>query len=199
MSEVAQNVLIQGLNPKKGKNRKFLIFALITLLNIGLLFLIGSQLLTPTSKSGADPLIGLAAPNFILPLLQPTSSEQKLSLASLQGKPIVLNFWASWCTPCKNESPLLQRTYQQLQTQGKDVVFLGVDFQDSHDTGVSFVQRYAITYPMVQDISGSVALNQYTIAALPVTLFVNRQGIVVSRVRQELTEQALLNNLHAIE
>ena len=115
----------------------------------------------------------------------------------MKGKPVVLNFWASWCAPCKEEAPLLQNTWKQVQTQGKDVVILGIDFQDSKNDSLSFLQAYNITYPIVLDADGSVA-SKYGVPSLPQTIFINRNGMVTSREPRELTAQVLSNNLQLI-
>jgi thiol-disulfide isomerase/thioredoxin len=105
-------------------------------------------LLTPVSKGVPDPLVGHPAPDFSLALLSAQSGQRMLSLADLTGKPIVLNFWVSWCAPCKEEMPLLEKNWEQAQAQGKDVVFLGVDFQESSSDAMSFLQQHTITYPI---------------------------------------------------
>ena len=84
-----------------------------------------------------------------------------------------------------------------MQAQGKDVVFLGIDFQDSSDNALSFLQLNSITYSNVLDASGSVA-STYGVTALPQTIFINRHGIVISRVARELTNQTLASNLQLI-
>ena len=145
----------------------------------------------------ADPLVGHPAPAFSLTLLHSDGSQSTLSLANLKGKPIVLNFWASWCAPCKEEMPLLEQTWKQMQAQGKDVVFLGVDFQESSSDAASFLQQHAISYPIGLDTDGAVAL-KYDITALPQTVFINRNGTVASRIPGELTSKTLTSGLDLI-
>jgi peroxiredoxin len=91
--------------------------------------------------------------------------------------------------------PLLESTWKQVQ--GKDVVFLGVDFQDSNSAGINFLQANNITYPIVLDADGSVAF-KYGVTSLPQTIFINRHGTVVSRVPRELIPQVLSSNLQLI-
>ncbi|HEV2580641.1 MAG TPA: TlpA disulfide reductase family protein, partial [Ktedonobacteraceae bacterium] len=154
---------------QKKHRRKILLFSGVSLLNVGLLALLLTQLLTPAPHAMTDPLIGHAAPGFTLP--QSQSPTQKLSLSNFMGKPVVLIFWASWCDPCKQEEPILESAWKQMQTQGKDVVFLGINFQDSTSNATSFLQQYGITYPNVVDANGSVA-NAYGITSLPDTFFI---------------------------
>jgi len=184
---------------KRSRKRSIIIFTVVSLLNIGLLALLWTQLLTPAPKpanglSTTDPMIGQTAPNFTLALLT-TNGASNLSLASLKGKPVILNMWNSTCVPCIAEAPLLQKQWTQAKAQG--VVFLGVDYQDVKSDGLHFLQQYDITYPNVLDATGSVAIN-YGVTGTPETFFINRQGIVVSHVIGELTAQTLQNNLRLI-
>ena len=197
MHELAENAPVQDQMRNNKRRRRILIFCVVSLLNVGLLALLLTQLLTPAPKSESDPLVGHPAPDFSLAMLRPHTGKSTLSLSNFKGKPVVLNFWASWCDPCKEEAPLLESSWKQVQTQGKDVAFLGIDFQDSSNNGISFLQLYSITYPIVLDADGSVAI-KYGVTALPQTIFINRNGTVMSRVPRELTAQVLSNNLQAI-
>ena len=185
---------------KGSRRRSIIIFVVVSLLNVGLLALLWTQLLTPAQNttqgrsSNADPLVGHSAPNFTLDILSPHAGPA-ISLASFRGKPVVLNVWNSTCGPCIDEAPLLQSMWQRVRSQG--VVLIGIDFQDTKTDGLYFLQRYGITYPNVLDATGSTTIS-YGVTATPETLFINRQGVVVSRVAMELTEQTLQSNLQLI-
>lgn len=197
MSELAEagNPPIQATVHMKKRRRRIVIFCVVSLLNVGLLALLLTQLLTPASKPVSDPLIGKSAPNFSLAMLP--DSKSTLSLSNFKGKPIMLNFWASWCDPCKQEAPLLENTWKQMQAQRKEVVFLGIDFQDSNNDAINFLRLYNITYPNVVDASGSVA-SEYGVTGLPHTIFINRHGTVTAKVAGQLTAQVLASNLQSI-
>ena len=197
MSEVAQNASVKESVRKNKRKRRIVIFCVVTLLNVGLLALILTQLLTPATHSVSDPLVGHAAPNFSLVMLHPDSGKNSLSLSNFKGKPIVLNFWASWCQPCKDELPLLENAWKQLQAQKKDIVFLGIDFQESSSEATSFLQLHGITYLGGLDTDGSIA-SKYGVTSLPQTIFIDRNGTVTSREPQELTAQELSKNLQLI-
>ncbi len=180
-------------NKRRSRRRSITIFVVVSLLNVGLLALLWTQLLTPTSKP-SDPLVGHPAPDFTLSLLS-ANGASNLSLASLKGKPVVLNMWTSTCVPCIAEAPLLQQQWTQAKSQG--VVFLGVDYQDVPSDGLHFLSQYNVTYPNVLDATGSVAIN-YGVTGTPETFFINRQGIVVAHVIGELTPKVLQQNLQLI-
>ena len=192
-----ENAPVQGSVRKNKRRRRTLIFCVVSLFNVGLLALLLTLLLTPAQHAVSDPLVGHPAPDFSLAMLSPHSGTGVLSLSDFKGKPLVLNFWASWCAPCKEESPLLERTWKRMQAQGKDVAFLGIDFEDASSDAASFLQQYGITYPAVLDGNGSVAF-KYGIASLPDTIFINRNATVVGKVSRELTDQLLSSNLQLI-
>ena len=102
-----------------------------------------------------------------------------LALESLRGKAVVLNFWASWCGPCKDETPLLQKSWQRWE--GKDVVFVGVNVKDFRGDARSFVRRFGVTYPNVYDGKGST-VGRYGVTGFPETYFIDARGRVVYRI-----------------
>jgi cytochrome c biogenesis protein CcmG/thiol:disulfide interchange protein DsbE len=195
MSKLAEDVPVQGTVRKEKRRRNMLIICAVSLLNIGLLALIWTQLLTPASNPQSGTFIGHTAPDFSLPMLRASNQQNMLTLSNFKGKAVVLNFWASWCGPCKEEAPLLESAWKQVQ--GKNVVFLGIDFQESTNNATDFLQSYNITYPAVLDTHGAVA-NKYGVTSLPVTVFINQKGVVVSKISQELTAQILSSNLSLI-
>ena len=198
MPELVENASAQKLVSKNKRRRRILIFCGVSVLNVGLLALLLTQLLTPASpKSSSDPLIGHPASNFSLAMLGPSPGKSTLSLSDFKGKSIVLNFWASWCEPCKEEAPLLESSWKQMQVQGKDVVFLGIDFEEATSAATGFLQLYSISYPAVLDADGSVA-TKYGIVSLPDTIFINQKGIVMRKVSQQLTAQLLASGLQSI-
>ncbi len=182
---------------KGARKRRVITFLVVSLSCVAVLTLLGSQLLIPAqnqSNTTSSPLIGHRARDFTLAALsaRPTPA---IHLASFKGKPVMLNFWASWCDPCKHEAPLLEATWQRVQGQG--IVFVGINFEDRQSDGLSFLQTYGITYPNAIDASGSVAIN-YGVTGVPETVFIDRRGVIVRKVIGELTEQTLDSNLQLL-
>ena len=187
------------IKPKRSRKRSIIIFTVVSLLNAGLLILLWTQLLTPSSNASngnntaVDPLKGHRAPNFTLASINAKAAP--LNLANFKGKAIVLNFWGATCVPCQQEAPMLQKQWQQAQAEG--IVFIGVDFQDAQSDGLSFLQKYGITYPNALDPNGSTAVN-YGVTFTPTTFFINRQGVVVSSIPQEMTADQLQNGIKSL-
>jgi cytochrome c biogenesis protein CcmG, thiol:disulfide interchange protein DsbE len=131
------------------------------------------------------PKIGAPAPNFTLRRIDESG---KLDLASLRGKPVVINFWASWCVPCKGEAKMLEQAWRQYRSQG--VVFVGVDYHDVTGDARTFMSHHGITYPIVQDGSGMIG-DAYGLTGVPETYFVDRKGrLVGTHIVGTITNQA---------
>lgn len=112
---------------------------------------------------------GKPAPTFgQLPLL----GGGTLSSASLQGKPLVINFFASWCAPCQQEAPTLESLYQQYRAQGVQVI--GVDYEDLDTDAEAFVKQNGTSYPILRDPDGTLA-TQFGVRGVPETYFIDRQ------------------------
>jgi peroxiredoxin len=120
------------------------------------------------------PKVGAHAPLFSL---QRLTGDGDLSLRSLRGRTVVLNFFASWCGPCKREAPDLEALWRQ--DRSHDLVVLGVDSNDSRGDALRFVHAHGVTYPVVSDPNGQVAANSYGLANLPATWVLNPQGRIV--------------------
>lgn len=101
------------------------------------------------------------------------------SLASLHGKVVAINFWASWCGPCRDEAPLLEQTW--LENRAKGFVVVGVDANDYSGDARRFVRKHGLTYPIVLDPHGST-LGRWGVPGLPTTFVVDREGRVVAKV-----------------
>lgn len=130
------------------------------------------------------------APAFSLPRLD---QDGELSLASLRGKAVIVNFWASWCGPCKDEAPLLEAAWREHRDEG--LVVVGVDFNDFRSDARRFAKKNRMTYPLVHDRGGELE-EAYGLKGVPETFFVDREGRLVGEpivggidVREEFRER----------
>ncbi|HYY76545.1 MAG TPA: redoxin domain-containing protein [Gaiellaceae bacterium] len=159
-----------------------------------LVVLLGWRVAQQEEGRGLDDAVAAgkrpAAPDFALESLD---GEETISLSDYRGKAVVLNFWASWCQPCKQEAPLLQGAWERYRGDG--LVVLGVDAQDLKSDARRFVERYGLTYPIAHDRNG-VTLGRYGYSAFPETWFVDREGrLVGEHIRGEFTEEQLEENI----
>jgi cytochrome c biogenesis protein CcmG/thiol:disulfide interchange protein DsbE len=119
------------------------------------------------------PKVGSMAPVFDA---QRLDGSGRFALSSLHGRVRVVNFWATWCIPCKAETPTLERFWRRYR--GRGVVFVGVDYNDVSTDALSFARKRGLTYPMVRDPSGKIA-SRYDVAAVPETFVIGRRGQLV--------------------
>ena len=126
------------------------------------------------------------APGFALPNLEGGGTT---SLASLRGQVVVLNFWASWCDPCKDEAPVLE-DWWQTEGQPAGVAMVGIDTQDITDDARAFARTYGLTYPLVHD-DGSEVSRAYGVSAFPETFVLDAEGRAVAWFPGEVTAKGL--------
>lgn len=105
---------------------------------------------------------------------------KEISLSDFKGKKVFLNFWASWCGPCKAEMPHMQQLYEE--TKDKDIVILAVNVGEDKDKVKGFIEENKYTFPVVLDIKQEVAI-QYGISAFPTTFFIDEEGYVYGGIR----------------
>lgn len=137
------------------------------------------------------PIVGHYAPDVTLRDL----SNNPVSLSSLKGKVVALNFWYAACEPCKYEMPALERSYETYQQQG--YVVLGVDVVDDPATADQFVHALGVTYPIVRDVDLRAA-TLYQVTDTPSTYFIDRDGVIRSRVVGAVDTATLRTNLAAL-
>jgi cytochrome c biogenesis protein CcmG, thiol:disulfide interchange protein DsbE len=116
----------------------------------------------------------------------------KVTLASLRGKPAVINFWASWCSPCHKEAPELERAARQLRGRAR---LVGIDWTDGAGSARSYVHQYHLTYPNLSDPDG-VTGSLYGLVGLPMTFILDAQGRITDVLRGPQTAGSLLRALH---
>jgi cytochrome c biogenesis protein CcmG/thiol:disulfide interchange protein DsbE len=136
--------------------------------------------------------IGKAAPAFALEKLDGSG---RITLADLQGRVVVMNFFASWCLPCTQENPALVRVYERYRTS--DVVMIGVNYQESRDNGLAYVQRMGMGWTTVSDDDGRVALS-YGVFGPPETFFIGPDGVIAGRHIGPIDEATLVNAIETL-
>jgi cytochrome c biogenesis protein CcmG/thiol:disulfide interchange protein DsbE len=167
-------------SPIHGKLRRYLVFG-ITLVFVGFLSV------RLFSVNQTQPTSG-PAPDFTLGLYNGYDgglSTSEIKLSDLRGKVVLINFWASWCIPCREEAPELEAAYRQYKDRG--VVFLGVDWLDNEADAINYLRSFDITYANGPDIGTKIG-PRYHITGVPETYVVDREGNIqfykISPVKQ---------------
>jgi cytochrome c biogenesis protein CcmG, thiol:disulfide interchange protein DsbE len=158
----------------------------------------GLLLFAFASGFGRDPhevpfaLKGKPAPDFTLTRLD---TGEKVTLAELRGRPLVLNFWASWCGPCQLEHPTLARAAKRFQA---DAHFFGVVFEDTQEDAQHFARPLDASFPQLMDAQSRMAVD-YGVTGVPETYFIDAQGIIRDKyVGPLLDPQELATRLSAL-
>jgi cytochrome c biogenesis protein CcmG/thiol:disulfide interchange protein DsbE len=126
-----------------------------------------------------SPLVARPAPSFTLTLFD----GKAIRLEDLRGKTVLVNFWASWCVPCRAEARALENAWQKYKDRG--VVFIGVNIQDKEEDARAFMKEFAISYLNGRDESGKIAIN-YGVWGIPETFFIDPQGRITYKHAGEL-------------
>lgn len=127
------------------------------------------------------PAIGQLAPDFALT----DASGQPVKLSATRGRPLVLNFWATWCSPCRQELPALQTVYERYVD--RDVILWGIDVRENVQAVNQATNKFGLTYPMPLDLDGAVA-SLYQVRGTPTTIFIDAEGVIRARHVGPLTE-----------
>jgi cytochrome c biogenesis protein CcmG/thiol:disulfide interchange protein DsbE len=135
-----------------------------------------------------SPLVGRAAPPFTL---QAVGTHEMVDLSRYRGKPVVLNFWATWCHPCWDEHPVLTQVSQMTAGQ---VQFVGVVFQDEESKIENFLRQRGWAYPTLVDVAGKTAI-AYGVGGVPETFFLDKTGKIVAKYEGPMSPEILQANI----
>jgi cytochrome c biogenesis protein CcmG, thiol:disulfide interchange protein DsbE len=144
------------------------------------------------SVAGPGGEVGAAAPDFQLPALDGGGD---VRLSDFRGRPVIVNFWASWCNPCREEFPLLKQALREHSASRLAVV--GVTYQDIPSDSRDFVEKQASTWPQGVDDGGAVA-KAFGVRAIPLSFFVDADGTIVARIFGFTSEAALADPLEKL-
>ena len=170
--------------------------------------LLAYGLTTKATNSTIDDALSrgesVAAPGFTLSALAEgrdagdawakAASDGDVSLSELRGTPLVLNFWASWCDPCRAEAKVLEKAWKQ--QSGNDVLFLGLDAQDAREDARDFISQFGLTFPHVRD-PGNDTQRAWGVTGLPETYFIAADGSVVGHVIGTVDDDQLRDGIEA--
>lgn len=154
---------------------------------LGLLALLGLGLI----RAAAGQVDSGPAPDLELT----TFGGQAIRFSSLRGQVVVINFWASWCIPCRQEAPILEATWRTYRERG--VVFIGVDYLDTEREALAYMQKFDLTYPNGPDLGTRIA-QAYRIQGVPETFFVDRGGMLRGVHIGPISEQVLVGRIEAL-
>lgn len=164
MAETITDVIPEAETTRQSSRSLFssiLLYAFV----FGLLGLLGWKLIQ-VNKGPADS--GMA-PDFTIASFE----DETLTLSELRGKVVIINFWASWCPPCRDEAPYLEETWRKYKDQ--DVVFIGVDYVDTEAKALAYLEEFDITYFNGPDVGTKIS-NDYNIQGVPETFYIDKNG-----------------------
>jgi len=188
---MAGGLILESKSPNMNpRNILLLLGGLLLGALLGLLITFGDRLFNNLFSRAQSPTIGESLEGFSL---QDISGNQ-VSLADFSGKPLVINFWATWCKPCENELPLL-REIAQKSPNGLQVI--GINVEEDVDIVNNFQQKIGINFPILLDSNGNVA-DQYLINGYPTTFFVDASGVLRAINIGELDDSLLVKYLTMI-
>ena len=147
------------------------------------------------ARYAAQPTSG-AAPDFTLTVYAGYDGglgKQQVRLSDLRGQVVFINFWASWCVPCRDEQPVLERAWKQYRNKG--VVFLGVDYVDTEPAALEYLAEFDVTYPNGPDLGTRIS-PKYRIQGVPESFLIDRQGNIVWFKIAPISEAELVAELN---
>ena len=190
---------IEALETDKGEERgmtakrKVIAFAVMGIIVFGFFGLLALGLINKSPVTGRSGVtrVGKAAPDIAMPLI----NGGEFQMSEYAGRPMIVNFWASWCPPCRDESPGFERTWRRFSDSG--FLMVGVDIQDTVEDGLAYTREFDLTFVNGTDMDGKITV-EYGVIGLPVTFFIGADGIVKGRWVGALPEDRLVGWVEAL-
>ena len=180
-----------SFNALLADSRRWPLF-LAAVLSLGVLWILASRVPVAATTGGSpppSPREGFSAPDFTLETL----NGEQISLSELRGKVVLVNFWASWCPPCRAEMPAIESVYRSYKGLGLEVLAVNTTNQDDVTAAAAFVQELGLSFPIPLDHAGAVSAS-YNLRGLPSSYFIDRQGIIRSVVVGGPMSEALVQS-----
>jgi cytochrome c biogenesis protein CcmG, thiol:disulfide interchange protein DsbE len=168
-------------------NLRRVVYALVLGLGLVWIYLSASKSNASDSESVAAPQQGFLAPDFELA----TSTGETVKLSNLRGQAVLVNLWATWCPPCREEMPSIEKVYNEYKDRGLVVLAVNMTYQDDAQKVEPFVIERELTFPILLDETGDMA-NDYQMRSLPSSYFIGRDGIIQEVVIGGPMAEALL-------
>jgi peroxiredoxin len=159
----------------------------ILLLAVGWIFFSAEKTSDVAQEQIAAPQKGFLAPDFSLENLD----GEQITLSDLRGRAVLLNFWATWCPPCRNEMPAFERVYQDYAEDGFIIIAVNATAQDTLGDVEPFRTEFGLSFPILLDKNGEVN-RLYQVQALPTSFFIDSQGIITEVMIGEAASEALI-------
>ena len=163
------------------------LYIFILVISLGWIFASADRAGTSTAGEIPAPREGFLAPDFTLQTLE----GETVTLSNLQGQPVLVNLWATWCPPCRAGMPAMQKMYEEYKDQGFTILAVNMTYQDTTSAIEPFVQDHGLTFPILIEPKGHVGA-QYQLRSLPSSFFIGRDGIIQEVVIGAPMAEALL-------
>ena len=193
--------LNEAEQPIHGGARRWLVWTPIFLALFVLLGLLGWGLIRQrgaVSNFGVNDgpaavkMLNRPAADFSGQLYEPFQGESEFRLSAYRGQVVVVNFWASWCPPCREEAPLLEQTWRKYKEQG--VLFIGINIWDTEQGARAYMEEFDITFPNLVDERGRIAV-EYGVTGIPETFFITPTGMISRKVIGAINRTTLEQNI----
>lgn len=184
----------QAKKTKKNKKRNRFIFriSILAILVIALIFALVSNL----QKDNTIYNVGDQAPDFMLNQISHNNDLESFRLSDYKGKGVMLNFWGTWCKPCKKEMPYMEQLYPKYKEKGVEIIAVSLDATELVVN--RFIDDYNLTFPIPYDAAGEVK-DLYKIGPIPSTFFINPDGTIEHIVEGALSQESLEKHLQDIQ